>query len=161
MKSRNCWDKAWFIILYCYYSYYKARALQKCPQVLGTVLTEALHFLSAVSLQVRLDGDEGHRMAGSEISSDGECQEGWRAYQRGTSSPTSRVTWATWVVPFEQRTSLHSGDHAKMNPRLDGLQEFSFSGTICNPNLKQRYFPTTNSSTVKELKALDTRGASY
>ena len=48
-----------------------------------------------------------------------------------------------------------------MNPRLDGLQEFSFSGTICNPNLEQCYFPATNSSTVKELKALEPLGASY
>lgn len=63
-----------------------------CGNVLrvpGTVLTEALHFFSAVSLQVRLDGHEGHGMAGSEISSVGECQEGWRAHQRGTCSPTS------------------------------------------------------------------------
>lgn len=58
------------------------------PWVLDTVLTEALDLLSAVPIQVRLDGHEGHRMAGSEISPDRECKEGRRAYQWGTVSPT-------------------------------------------------------------------------
>jgi hypothetical protein len=73
--QRPCYSLLFVVIIY------KAKAFLRCPTVLDMVLTETPWFSFAVSLQGGLDGHERDRMAGSAVSSDRECKEGWRPNQ--------------------------------------------------------------------------------